>query len=817
MYKNFQEFVASFSDYGDRFALVTKPFIKTEKTTYKGLQQKIYQIANYLTERGVKKGDRVMIVAPNSSAWVQLFLGCQVIGAILVPVDARNSLEIANSFKKQTTPKLIFRSKNIMPELESALLIEELEDLVSSHPCDLPKVKLTGKETAVVVFTSGTTAKPKGAELTQQNILSNVEGVQAAIAIDPNWRVLSVLPLSHMYELTGECCMLSKGTAIYYLPMVAPLKIVKALNEYKITTILAVPQLLIMFRERILQIANAEGQAGSLKFGLKIAMALPFKMRRLVFKKVHKKLGGCLGVVITGGAPIPLEVGDFWERLGVITIQGYGLTETGPILTVNHLDKRRTDSQGLPLNNLKIRIAKNGEIQTKGPNVFKGYWKKPIQTAKAFTLDGWFKTGDIGHFDNEWLIIQGREKFAIVLASGMNVYPEDIETVAEKQPVFKEICVVGKRGKDGEEVFATIISDQTDEDIDKAVSGINARLESYQHITGWSRYPGEKFPRTLLLKVDRKNIQAGANNQQMGDTATDDVKGTGDVLLNIIRLSLNNPQVEFSETDRLADKGLDSLRRLSVVSLIEEQLGIAVDEAKIDQKTTLSALRKLVANGSHSGHDIQRPEWQYHKLVRFIGSGLRETIIRAFLDIWVNIKTEGTDNLKELKGPAIFIFNHVDYFDGAVIYQALPRKIRNHLVGAHASDVLEKHKLLKVLSRVCYGGYSFDRLKLIMPSLEYTAELIDSGWNVALAPEGTVSKNGKLQEFKSGIGLLAVETGAPVVILKTVGLYGTYPLGAKVPSRRSRVIVKVSEPIVFGKDVSYQTATNELRIMMERL
>lgn len=819
---DFSQLVNSFNRLPEKTALTIKPFIKTRRLTYAALRDKVYQTAAYLNDQGIKKGDRIMVVASNCPEWIELFLGCQLLGAALVPVDARNTLDNTLKFIAQTEPKLVFRGGQILPKLDKKCqtqLLDNLESMTAGYPASPPAVKLSGLETAVIVFTSGTTAEPKGVVLSQHNILVNLHGVERAIDIDSNWRVLSVLPLSHMYELMGECCMLAKGVSTYYLPVVAPLAIARALNEYRITTIFAVPQLLILLKQRIIQTAAIEEQAKSLSAALKIARLLPFKSRRLLFRKVHRALGGCLALVITGGAPIPPEVADFWERMGMKAVQGYGLTETAPILTVNRLNDRRLDSQGLVLHNVELRVGEGGEIQAKGENIFDGYWRNPEQTRQSFTEDGWFRTGDIGRLEKGWLQIQGRAKFAIVLSSGLNVFPEDVEAEAEKHSGFQEICIVGVKTAGSEAVHAVVISDKKDKHIDKAIKDINSGLEEYQHISNWSRWPEAEFPRTLLLKIDRKKVQAWANQEISLQIAT---KAAGhdisDPLINIIRSSLDgNAGNEIKENDRLSDIGLDSLRRLAVISAIEEQLGIYIAESDIDQTTTLKQLRKMVNEGSHVEAAAKRPVWQYKRPTRLVGSLLRDSLVRGLLRLCLKMKVEGRDNLTDLKPPAIFIFNHVDCFDGPVVYQALPKHIRDRLSAAAADDVMKNHKILTLVSRLGYAAYNLNRDNAVLASLEYTSQLIDKGWNVAIAPEGHANKNGKLQHFKLGIGLLAVETGVPVVAVKTVGLAGTMPLDAKWPQHYSRVTVRIGQPLIIDKSTSYKKATKLLYKQMKQL
>ena len=821
-YHNFSDFLGSLERYDDRLALTIRTFIKIERLNYVDLRRRVNQVAQYLQSEGLKPGDRVMVIAPSSPQWVELFLGAQLIGVTIVSVDAQSSLETVQGYARQTEPQRIFKSRYLLPELADhyeTIVLEEIDSLCAGQKQTAPAYQLTGRELAVIVFTSGTTADPKGVMLTQRNILANVSGVQEALTIDPNWRALSVLPLSHMYELTGCLALLSGGASIFYVPRVTPLAIVRGLKDYQITVMLAVPQLLIQFLERIRQAAEQTGRSALFEHMLRIASRLPFSARRLLFRSVHKGLGGHLDMVVTGGAPIPLDVATTWERMGVRMVQGYGLTESAPIIAVNNPTARRLDSQGPPLGNIELRLDDaTKEVQVRGPSVFAGYWQNTVATKAAFTSDGWFKTGDVGQLDNGFLQVRGRTKFTITLASGLKVMPEDIEIVAERHPRFKALCIVGVHRAGGEEVQTVIISDKSDHAINTAIADLNSDLESFQHISSWTRWPEQDFPRTRLLKVDRRRVQDWANMSAHTKPQVSVVKHIpGDPLVTIIRLALNKPTERIHKHDRLSDLGLDSLRRLTVVSLIEEQLGVHVTEAAITQHTTVTELRHMVERGTPVMASPTWPKWTYWPWVRILGGVLRETLLRGVVRIWVAQRTEGANNIKDLSGPALYIFNHVDNLDGPVIYRALPRSVRRHLAVATADDVMHSHKVLAFVQRLCFAAFNFARVEPIMPSMEYAARLADQGWNIALAPEGKISADGELQPFKSGIGLLAVELGIPVIPVKTIGLYGTIPLHKIWPKKRSKVVVRIGRPVYFDTATTYDDATAQLQKMMETL
>ncbi|HEY5120369.1 MAG TPA: AMP-binding protein [Acidimicrobiales bacterium] len=820
-YRTFDEYVADLDEFGDHLALTTRSFLKIERLTHRQLQTRVYQTAHFLSAQGVVRGDRVMVVAANSPQWVELLLGTLLLGAVLVPVDVSSSPQTTLRFVKETEPTIVFLNQFQRVGLDASVRtfrLEEVDGLIAGHPGSAPGDDLHPDWPALIVFTSGTTADPKGVVLTQGNVLANISGIQERIAIDAEWRLLSVLPLSHTYELTASLAVLSRGASIFYLPRVTPLAISRALVDYEITMMLAIPQLLALMLERIQQSAAAEGKARILAVTTRIAGHLPFPVRRMLLHSVHSRLGGHLDLVITGGAPIPIEVATTWERMGVRMVQGYGLTETSPILTCNDLTERRLDSPGRALDNVELRIGEDGEIQAKGPSVFSEYWHNEAATHEAFTDDGWFRTGDVGRLDDGWLRIQGRLKFAVVRSSGLKVFPEDIELVAHGDPRLREFCVVGAEGPQGETVMALVISDDSDEAVAGAIAELNSQLESYQHVDAWRRWPNADFPRTRLLKVDRRQVQLWTGSAaDEGPLRSDTVAATGDPLLHVIRMSLNDANAAISESDRLGDVGLDSLRRLTVVSLLEEQLSVSISDEGVTSATTVAQLRQLVEHGSPVEEATRPPVWPYWRWVRLVGNGLRDGVLRAIVRVWVRTDVVGAEVLDDLETPAIFIFNHCDDFDGPVIYQALPRRIRERLAVAMADDVLRDHRALAVLARLCFAGFSFARSEPFMPSLEYVGEVIDRQWNVLIAPEGAISRTAELQEFKSGIGLLAVSLGVPVVTLKTVGLAGTLPLHAKWPKRRSRVTVRIGRPMRFGPEMNYEDVTDMLHRAMELL
>jgi long-chain acyl-CoA synthetase len=817
--RTFRDYIDDLGRFGDNLALTSRSFLKVKRCSHRDVRDAAHQVAGFLRSIGVERGDRVMVVSPNSPEWVELLLGTLLLGAVLVPVDATSSEDRVRRFAEATTPKVLFASRNVRLEgtPDPWYFLDELDVLIAGHAKRIADVVLDPSMTALIVFTSGTTADPKGVVLSHANVLSNVEGILERIRVQEDWRFLSVLPLSHMYEMSATLASLSCGASIFYMSRVTPKAIVESLNAYEINTILAIPQLLTIMLERIEHAVEEQGKTRIFAVMGRVAQRLPFALRRYLFYGVHSQLGGHLRLVVTGGAPIPVEVGRAWERFGVRLVQGYGLTETSPILTCNGLEDRRLDTPGRALVNVELRVGADGEIQAKGPSVFHGYWKNEAASRDAFSDDGWFRTGDVGRIDEGWLHIQGRLKFVIVRSSGLKVFPEDVELAAHQEPALAQICVVGHTDEKGEEAVAVVVSSETDDEVVKAVARVNDQLESFQHIDSWRRWPEADFPRNRLLKIDRRQVQDWVN--EVAPAAKDDrvIEVGDDQVMHVIRLSLDDPSATLHDDDRLADLGLDSLRRLVAVSLLEEQFGVSISDESVTSETTVGQLRTMASEGNAGAAPRRAPRWPYWRLVRFIGSGLREGLVDPLVRVWVRTDVEGVERLATLSGPALFIFNHSDDFDVPVVYRALPQSVRRRLAVAAGQDVMAEHRVLALIIRWCFAGFAFARSEPYLASLENVGSMIDRGWSVLIAPEGRIDNSGVLRPFKTGIGLLAVNLGVPVVPMKTVGLTGTVPLHSKWPKKHSRIIVRIGAPVSFDRSENYEDVTDTLHDIVEQL
>ena len=475
--------------------------------TYAELQAKVYKFTGYLQEQHIVKGQRIMLWAPSRINWMVAFLGTLLAGGVVVPLD-NNSREDFIERIAQTTEAgyLITTRKQYATLKNSSLTLIDLDNLPQGtlDAAALPEV--TGDDLAELVFTSGTTGQPKGVMLSHWNITSDAMAALEVVHITQDDRTLSILPMSHMFEMTIEIAELEKGASILYARSLVPDTLLKLLGSQGVTCMVLVPQALQLFMngiERQVRMLKKERQWELLH---RVARWLPFGWRRILFGTVHKRFGGHFRFFVSGGAYLPPKLAERWENMGFRVMQGYGATECSPVVSVTRYEDHTYESIGQPLPGMEVKIAEDGELLVHGPNVAQGYWKNPEATAAAFQ-DGWYYTGDLGSKDDKGRIyLKGRKKNLIVLANGLNVYPEDIENVLLTNPAIKDAVVIGLMEKDeGPTVYGILLMEDPSQ-AKAVIQQTNKQLASHQQIRGYTVWPEKDFPRTPTLKVKRPEV-----------------------------------------------------------------------------------------------------------------------------------------------------------------------------------------------------------------------------------------------------------------------------------------------------------------------
>lgn len=805
--------------FGPKPALVIQRGYRTERWSYGYLWELSGRLAKYLLGKGLKPGDRVLLWAPNMPEWVGLYFGCLRAGIILVPLDVRCAPDFVAKVKNKTDARYLFISETMrqtVPEIGITVqYIEALPQEVAETTPDSSLPLPAESDIAEIIFTSGTTGEPKGVVLTHRNIISNALAATQIVPVSEKSRVLSLLPLSHMLEQTaGLLGFLHSGATIVYPASRQPGEIFRTLTQHRISNIVLVPQILKLFWNAIERGAQNQGKGRMLQRLLAISARLPMPFRRLLLLPVHKQLGGCLQFFICGGAYLDPALARRWESLGIPTLQGYGTTEASPCVTVNPLKERRLDSVGKLLPGQEMKIASDGEILIRGTNLTSGYWQSPEATAASFDGD-WYKTGDLGHLDEKgYLYLKGRKKDMIVLASGMNVHAQDVEEALKICPGVKDACVVGVSGQDGDvNVHAVLLLEESALSPENIVQQANGRLAEHQRIRAFTVWPFESFPLTHTLKVKKQEVLAHVLREAAGQTpptpALSPEKSSDSPPVYRLLSGLAEMPVEniHSSMSLEADFKLDSLGRVELLSAIESELGLYVDEASISSETTVAELEYLIASAGSASKEEVRLEWPLNRLARLGRAVLGTSLVFPLLRLFASIEVRGKENLKGLSPPVLFAANHQSHLDTPVILSSLPESWRRRVAVAAAADFwFAAGRGKTFLATLLFNAFPFSRTDAIRPTLEHCSRLLDRGWSVLIYPEGTRSETGEMAPFKSGTGMMAVELGVPVVPIHVRGTHEILPRGQSMP-KRGKVRVQIGKPLRFPLKTRYCDAT----------
>ncbi|MGB9613515.1 MAG: AMP-dependent synthetase/ligase [Candidatus Margulisiibacteriota bacterium] len=496
------------------------------KVTFEKTAEMVSKLQAMLVKFGVNKGDRVALISENRPEWAISYLAITSMGAVVVPLDALLHKQEVLPLLEDSQPKAIILSQKFVDlvsgtNLESKkILMEEFENLPSFT--FLPSFSVDLDDLAAIVYTSGTTGVPKGVMLTHRNIMFDVMSTASLFDIGPSDNFLSVLPLHHTFETTaGFLGPFYKGCTITYAESLKSYNILRNMQETGVTIMCGVPLLYQLFYEGIMRKVEEKRLTTVFKilFGISkfFKYLVGFNIGKLLFSSIHKEFGGKIRFFVTGGAAIDPELLKNFDLLGFTILQGYGLTETAPVLTCCTLKENKLGSVGKPIPGVEIRIAGGGEvgeILAFGSNVMQGYYQRKDLTAEVINQSGWLHTGDIGYLDEEgYLFITGRLKDVIVTASGVNVYPEEIEALLKNIPGIKEGCILGSKVKEGlrkgaEEVVAIIVPTETatEEEIRGEIMKLNSKLADYKRISRII-FRKEELPKTRLMKIKKYSLR----------------------------------------------------------------------------------------------------------------------------------------------------------------------------------------------------------------------------------------------------------------------------------------------------------------------
>ena len=883
------------------------------------------KLASFLTQKSIKMGGRIIIKSPNSPQWVAAYTACLKMGLTVVPVDYKSDFDFEKSIIASVQPELILYSKENetfheiakliktsgmvkiseetgkelsksysnrekssgkKPEAEfdyvnfelnpennyvefnnkkiRIILLDDLESIVKDYDFKddyYEKILINDDSLAEIVFTSGSTSRPKGVMLSHKNISSNltaakpvIERWETVFRLMINPRLLSLVPLSHMYgQVIGIFIPLMIGSSVVFLNSINPEEILRAIKKEKIWILGALPKLVSIIKNHIVTKYNLNSEAFRRKY--KRLRNIRWWIRFPLFLQIKIKIGWRFVAIISGGAGIDFETEDFFRCLAYSIFQGYGLTETAPLVTLTDPARNKEGSVGSFLDGQEIKII-DGEIYIKGENVSSGYYEseKPIS---EILQNGWFKTGDIAEVDNDGdVFIRGRADDLIVRSDGLNIYPYDVESAIKSVSDMVKDCVVfgieeenisGGKKNIRQEIHAVLLIDfkiylETDtKEVDEAIRKANCKLNPYQKIDSFSIWSDPDFPRTSTLKPKKAEIkrivleklktksesvphkERKTDSEEFKETERADLYNLINSIHKLTRMDMDNKNGLHLRDDL----GFDSLDIIELTCAIEDKFKMEPGILNITKDTNLKELEDLIENQPEKIHKV--PFFNFPYSIFFIVlRTMFQFIMFPFISILYRRRYCGKEFLKNLKKPTIFISNHVSLIDTFIILFSLPLKIRLKLTTVMSIE----HHFLNYFKGTgnpvrrffeALGFYIFICLFLnVVPlsrtygfkqSFENIGTLIDRGWNVLIFPEGAITIDGNIKPFEAGIGIIAKDMKVPVAPVRIDGLHdilhnGILPFGhlPKIP------IVRVN----FGRQIemtagSYQEIAQNLR------
>lgn len=820
------------------------------------------RFASFLQLKGIAAGDRVVLAAENSPEWSVIALAVMRLGAVLVPVAAiAQHQEILATIRNSEARFCIFSSR--VPGVRELANEEIPEHVYFDAQTDEPLFHCTNEysplpvsirdenadATALLIFTSGTTGHPKAVPLTHANILANAEDVLEMISLDEGDAVVSVLPLSHMFEFTcGFLVPTLAGATVTYVKSLKPEDLLRALRDSEATLMIGVPLLFEMIARSLdakISALPAPVRALFRSFE-KIVVKRPW-LGKWLFYPVHAALGGRIRFFASGGSRLQPHTYERFASLGIQILQGYGLTETSPVLSGTRLGATAPDHVGPPMRKVQIGIfsesgerlaaGQEGEIWAKGPSVFSGYLDSAHN--KEVFAGEWFRTGDLGVIDSAGLLrITGRKKDIIVTGAGKNVYPEEIESLLMQTGKFFEATVLGLTDASGHEQvcavvypdpvkFARMPRERLAEAAESAVRALCSELSEYKR-PGRVVVVDKELPKTLTRKVKkhevRKQILAASEGKAMDAAASEQLLDlTNDleraVAQAVAPIAQRDPET-IRRTDQLGrDLGLDSLTTVEVISAVEREFGKPVGDVDTAALATVEDLvlllrrslgvtqrRRSVWFTDFSPADNQAFWFRWPRLVMNL---LLKTLLKLFWDL----RVEGWENVPA-KGAVVFTPNHSSHFDTLAMAGALPLSWVHRVFPVAAKDYFFNGAPKALVARTLINAIPFDRRGRVDESLAKCREALAARDSLVIFPEGTRSPDGSLQPFKPGVGnLLAGRVDVQAVPVWIEGAHEALPKGRAFP-RRSKLRVRFGSPVGFAAQTQ---AAPDQKIISERL
>lgn len=867
--------------------------------TFGEMLDAIRSIAFRLEKEGIEFGDRVALIGENHPRWAIAYLGILYRGAVCVPIDPHGEIQTITNFLENSEAKMAFIGEDFIDhfykveensgrKIPVVVLQDQSEvekgksgkgkkdeetderqtsnenpksnasftDWVSTpRPADFDKQPPPAKseDLANLMYTSGTTGTPKGVPLTHGNIYYETQGCQEVMNISENEVVLSVLPLFHVFaQVVNLWVIASVGATVYYIKELAPAEMTRAFETKEITLLTGVPRLWYLFHKKIFDGVAAQPIYvrwlfdKMLKTNFFLRDKFNINLGKKLFGKVHDGFGGKLDITISAGSRFDEKIARDYYALGFTMIQGYGLTETSGAVTATRFEDNVVGSVGKAVNYAEIKLGElndegAGEVLIKGKMVFNGYYKNEEATKDAFTENGWFKSGDLGKFDDHGhLFIVGRSKDVIVLPSGKNIHPEDLEVHYAKTPMVEEICILGVKDESSnlagaEKLIAIAVPDfaylkqnniaNSREAIRHELDSLGRSLPEYQRVRDYI-VRAEPLPRTATRKIKRFelnkeiaangfDIKASPDKKQREFTDEDNAmleSNVGKALVKAIKQNTEDTEKIHPEMSLEIDLGLDSLSRAEVFAALEQNFNIEYDSDKAANALTVGEVVKLTNEYTGSADaEIVAADFDWGDIVRKAEAGENIPEINAILNkstftnwivfvvfkifnlifkIFLRLEVSGLKELEKLKRPFLICPNHQSFLDPFVVTSNFNAETLNNSFAVGATQFFE-NSFMKFIARLL-NTVPIDPDAQLMKAMKAGAIGLKHGKILNIFPEGSRGFDGKLHDFKKGAAILATELDMPIVPVALDGLY-------KVWGRNSKNIKLSKVKVRFGK------------------
>lgn len=776
-------------------------------------------------EFSIENEDKVIIFMENRPELLYSFLGTWDKSGTCVCLDASLSGEELVYYINDSDSKYIYTSQGNLPKVQKALEISG-KTLGIAVVDDIADKEFDGElvinapapeNVALMLYTSGTTGNPKGVMLKFDNILINVEGLDKYNMFVQEDIVLALLPMHHIFPLLGSGVIpLAKGATIVFLKEMSSQAMVDAFQKYKVTMMIGVPRLWEMLHQKIMEKINASKVTkGIFKLAEKINS---ISFSRKIFKKVHDNFGGNLRFFVSGGSKLDPKIARDFLTLGIKICEGYGMTETAPMISFTPLNEIMPGSAGKILPGIEVKIADDGEIIARGRNVMKGYYKRPEATAETIDKDGWIHTGDLGEIKNDYLYVTGRKKEMIVLSNGKNINPIEIEQwIMGKTNLIQEIVVA-----EIDSVLTAVIYPNFQKISEEKVTNIketlkwgvidsyNGKAPNYKKILD-IRIVQEEMPKTKIGKIRRFMIPEMLKAKENDNIVIEEPKFEEYTMLKEYLVKVKKkPVTPFAHIE--LDLGIDSLDMVELLTYLESTFGIKASEELIIENSTVEKLAVYIKE-NRGENKVEEVNWNEYlnkdidvelpksNIVTKIG----KAILWIIFKLYIRVKKEGTENITT--DPVIYAGNHQSFLDAFLFNHVVPTNVLNNVYYLAKVKHFSKGymKTLGENSNVIL----VDINKNLGEVLQTLAMVLRSGKSVAIFPEGARTRDGKMLEFKKAFAILAKELNIPIVPFGIKGAFEAFPSNSKFP-KSSDVEIRFFERIE-PKDMSYEEIVEKTR------